>query len=143
MTIKEALDLQSDPEQMRIRAVEADGWKLAEGITYEGKPVWRREDEFAARDARHYPLTQVAQLPLYPTSFDALYTAEERLGIHNRANLEMRVFWINTLHKILEDQPDSPKNNQGRPLVSDIDKMTCRPELRCLAFIMTAEKFRP
>lgn len=137
MKLTEALELLKDPEALRIRAAELDGWRMIGHrdtpniVTGEPVPLWTSPQiKFVKR---------TPNLPNYPENPATLSEAERRLGLHDRANVSLRVKWVNFLHDILAAQPDCPVNKVGNPLVSDIDKLLAPVEIRCLAFVMAAE----
>lgn len=143
MKLAEALELLKDPEALRIRAAELDGW---------GWSVWNpvigsngccyldREGVFNERDIEVPRCENFNDgCPDYLNEASNIAYAERRLGLHDRSNTRLRVQWVNYLHDILAAQPDCPVNKVGNPLVSDIDKLLAPMEVRCLAFVMAAE----
>ena len=76
---------------------------------------------------------QYAHLP----EWNDVFYEEEQLGIHNPANVELRVRWINNLRQAVEQF--APKNKSGSPLVSDVDLLTCSLRRRAEALVMTLQ----
>ena len=58
-------------------------------------------------------------LPDYCHDLNAIWDVKEKLGLHNRDNVELRVQWVNTLRMVVGR--DLPKNKAGRSVVSDVD----------------------
>ena len=57
--------------------------------------------------------------------------AEQRVGLLDRNNLQLRVKWVNALRAIVGSS--MPKNKSGCPLVSDIDLILASDEDRFAA----------
>lgn len=156
MTTKEAHALTTTAEgleKLRILAAEADGqqlvyyrfWHRGHG----GYEWWDklRDEEDAKMTHEHFGLKdkpletyqETTFLPRYPTDANALHAAEQRLGLHDRANVALRVKWVSALHDLMALQPDCPVNNVGSPVVPDIDKLLAPITIRCAAFVLAAE----
>lgn len=60
------------------------------------------------------------EVPNYPTSLDAIFAAEERLGLHDEANRKLRAFWYVNASKYFD------------PVWAD-------PAQRTVIFILTAQ----
>lgn len=134
MKLKDILPILDDPEALRIAAAEADGWVR---IPWEDLTTVRE----ALETKTYCPSTKARYcgwLPYYHQDVNSVIKAEERLGLHDRTNLALRVRWVNFLHELIETLPDTPKNKCGSPVVSDIDKLLAPPKIRCAAFILTA-----
>jgi hypothetical protein len=52
-------------------------------------------------------------------NWEKLIEAEKVLGLHDRANLALRVKWADEIRKAVA--PRCPKNRLGTPLISDVD----------------------
>lgn len=148
MKLTEALELLKDPEALRIRAAELDGFVNFEKVSRPSFFMPRHLDWITPCSG--YDLIGIVRvtggwmkraIPAYESKSGSaeLAEAERRLGLHDRSNTRLRVQWVNYLHDILAAQPDCPVNKVGNPLVSDIDKLLAPVEVRCLAFVMAAE----
>jgi hypothetical protein len=139
MKIAEALELLKDPEALRIRAAELDGWER-DGATINGNQMYRRGKARVSLKVCPADINEGAWwMPHYAKDANSLFLAEHRLGLHDRSNTRLRVQWVNYLHDLLGAQPDCPVNKVGTPVVSDIDKLLAPVAVRCLAFVMAAE----
>lgn len=143
MKLTEALELLKDPEALRIRVAEADGWKWSIWnpiIGSNGCCYLDREGVFNERDIEVPRCENFNDgCPDYLTEASDIAEAERRLGLYDRSNTRLRVQWVNYLHDILGAQPGCPVNKVGTPVVSDIDKLLAPVEIRCAAFCMAAE----
>lgn len=135
MKLKDALELMKEPEKLRIRAAELDGWVLTERLVNPEYNAATHCDQFDAG----YKYGNLLQIPNYPYDPASLHEAEKRLGLHDRSNTALRVKWVNCLHDLVGAQPECPVNKSGSPLVSDIDVLLCSTLIRCAAYVMTAE----
>ena len=79
--------------------------------------------------------TKTVELPAKVASFDELRRKEERLGLSDRNALDLRIYWVNVLRKIVGRR--IPKNKSGMPLVSDIDLLFATAEERQETFEKT------
>lgn len=77
--------------------------------------------------------TDLQGIPLAPftTSLDAIFAAEERLGLHDPENYEMRVFWYHQADRLSSLQSGMQLESHDVAFESKID--------RCIAFILTAQ----
>lgn len=140
MTTKEAHALTTTAEgleKLRILAAEADGWKeikrCSRNLNINEKGICLRGTRDSGSE-RTYEF-----IPLYSEDANALHAAEQRLGLHDRANVALRVKWVGALHDLMALQPDCPVNNVGSPVVPDIDKLLAPITIRCAAFVLAAE----
>jgi len=140
MKLQEALDLLQDPEKLRIRAAELDGWTW--------RPMFGNPEDFSQEQKALATMCWVppgadpwqrTEIPSYPTDANALHEAEKRLGLHDRSDKSLRVKWVNCLHDLMGKQPGCPVNKSGSPVVSDIDCLLALTPVRCAAYVMAAE----
>lgn len=61
-------------------------------------------------------------------TLDEIFQEEKRIGLHDRSNLDLRVFWADKLRDIISIR--APKNKIGSPIVSDIDVFCAEPQER-------------
>lgn len=146
MKLQEALDLLQDPEKLRIRAAELDGWELPAYGSLDGLPPDSVKDNYPSyksKSSYYFRSTGAtkATFPIsnYPTDANALHEAEKRLGLHDRSNTALRGKWANCLHDLMGKQPGCSVNKSGSPVVSDIDCLLAPTPVRCVAFVMVAE----
>lgn len=66
-------------------------------------------------------------------TIDEIFKSEKEIGLHDRSNLDLRVFWANKLRDIISIR--APKNKVGSPIVSDIDVLCAEPKEREEALI--------
>lgn len=142
-TPESLLALTKSPEglgQLRIIAAKLDGWYHVQSKDLKFPSVypegaWRHPD-------RGTWLFQMdckvdGGIPRYPTSLDAIFAAEERLGLHDRDNKDMRKKWHNLLHYVVELTLIG--NVYTTPGVEVADIAFLPPPLRLIPFILTAQ----
>jgi len=130
-TTESLLALTKSPEgleQLRIIAAKFDKWWQAGQVS---------SDELG----HHYPwfrdgdpvegVSDASFLPNYPTSLDAIFAAEERLGLHDLANTELRRQWEQYAALIVFSK-------NGLQFKS-VDLAFLPPPLRLIPFILTAQ----
>lgn len=144
MTPKQILDLLTTPEgreELRILAAEADGWRNIMRQPYGGNYIRVGKRNDIPSYAENFPLGAGwgALIPDIFTENSSLIEAERRLGLHDRANVSLRVRYTQYLHELVALQPDTPVNNAGTPVVSDLDKYFAPTELKCCAYVLTAQ----
>lgn len=71
-------------------------------------------------------------------SLDEIFSAEKEIGLHDRSNLDLRVFWSNKLREIISVR--APRNKIGSPIISDIDVLCAEPKEREDALIAVINK---
>lgn len=76
----------------------------------------------------------------YLNDFNACFDAEKRVGLHDKANLELRIDWVNALREIVGRR--MPTNKLGKPVTSDIDLLMAETSERIEA-LLVAKKLWP
>jgi hypothetical protein len=122
-----------NPEAQRKVLAEACGWKTE---TYRNLPIGVPPGQID--DGGH---ECVAPLPDYLSDRNALFSALRHHGIHDPANLDIRVKYINTLREIVGRR--MPKNKSGSPLTSDVDLLMAENEEIAEALLKILKKWKP
>ena len=78
-------------------------------------------------------------IPNYLSDFNAIYSLEAHLGLHDINNIEIRVRFINFLHAIVSRR--CPVNKSGMPMVSDVTKFFATAEERAECILKTFKKW--
>lgn len=73
-------------------------------------------------------------LPHYSTSLDAIFAAEERLGLHDFNNGHLRCYWLNRLSDALISSTDLPDRIDVTAAC-----LSASPVVRTGAFILAAQ----
>ncbi len=134
------------PEAQRISIAESCGW---EWRRYEGGAGSLHFGWFSPHDdkvhahsyKREGKQDNVECLPNYLSDRNALFSALRHHGIHDPANLDIRVKYINTLREIVGRR--MPKNKSGSPLTSDVDLLMAENEEIREALLRTIKKWKP
>lgn len=117
------------PEAQRISIAESCGWRN----------LWETEVRDWRGDAPSGDGDQY--IPNYLSDRNALFSALRHHGIHDPANLDIRVRYINTLREIVGRR--MPKNKSGSPLTSDVDLFMAENEEIAEALLRTIKKWKP
>ena len=80
-------------------------------------------------------------LPDYLSDRNALFSALRHHGIHDPANLDIRVKYSNTLREIVGRR--MPRNKSGSPLTSDVDLLMAENEEIAEALLRVLKKWKP
>lgn len=122
-------------EQLRIIAAEFDGFKWSawnpvmggNGCCYLDREGIFTEEEIELPRCENFD----DDIPNYPTSLDAIFAAEERLGLHDRNNHELLGSWYAFTKALMIAIYGSVYHQ------SDITFLP--PRLRLIPFILTAQ----
>lgn len=83
-------------------------------------------------ESEHFPnALSFEDLPDYPTSLDAIFAAEERLGLHDVNNTKLRCVWGLYAEEFYQLTTKMFIENTGYAFIS--------PAIRTAAFILTAQ----
>lgn len=132
------------PEAQRIAIAEACGWRFENYGTREFPNLYWRvfnpdgkliEKDFTGADFR------AVYVPDYLNDRNAMLSALRHHGIHDPANLDIRVKYSNTLREIVGRR--MPKNKSGSPLTSDVDLLMAENEEIVEALLRTIKKWKP
>lgn len=122
-TLLPLLESNEGLERLRILAAEADGWILHYSAEWDSAhDEWSKDGEFK------YP----NMLPNYTTSLDAIFAAEERLGLHDRDNKRNR--WLSFVEKMQRLQGVTDSYRAMVPFLTAAQ--------RCIPFIITAQRIK-
>lgn len=139
-TPESLLALKESPEgleQLRIIAAQFDGWinvgwqprncfdKSTDIQLGNDKDWWRHPEEKEVCMER--------DLPLYPTSLDAIFAAEERLGLHDESNMELRAIWESFADAVILHCTQNAFKPESHELAF------LPPPLRLIPFILAAQ----
>lgn len=121
-TLLPLLDSPEGLEKLRILAAEADGVPLHYKLEgQESYNKWMMDGVcFFLKDFPHYP-----------TSLDAIFAAEERLGLHDPKNRRLRNYWENMFFDLLREIQERTAD------FTDI--YFASPAIRTAVFIPTAQ----
>lgn len=122
-------------EQLRIIAAELDGEDPSYQCEYHGTvPDDRVSDGMKCPWCRSYV---ERECPNYPTSLDTIFAAEERLGLHDRSNKNLRLKWFDLLQYTAE--LTLVGNVYTTPRIEVTDLVALPPCLRLIPLILTAQ----
>lgn len=125
-TPESLLALKESPEgleQLRIIAAEFDGWELHWKGDHGLESEWVKE----SNNVRSF--LYESDLPNYPTSLDAIFAAEERLGLHDKQRL--KIVWLSYAKATF--------GYLGRCFPTYEDFAFLPPPIRLIPFILTAQ----
>ena len=142
-TLLPLLDSPEGLEKLRILTAEADGWSRKANkwgqpviLTPKGNELWHYDDRgnsYGPATTWNCSITK-ARLPNYPTSLDAIFAAEERIGLHNKEIWDCQDTWFgyaeDVYHALDGDFPDPWEH------------AFMTPARRCIPYILTAQEIR-
>jgi hypothetical protein len=76
----------------------------------------------------------------YINDLNSIYSANKKIGLHDRDNLELRVKWVGHLRTVVSRR--CPLNKLGTPVVSDLDILEASSRELAEAFLMTVGKWK-
>lgn len=133
-TLLPLLDTPEGLERLRILTAEADGWT---DVAFRKHP----DSNKLCNDEPDYlwfgvnpEKTGIKKLADYTTSLDAIFAAEERLGLHNPNNGAVRQLWYGNARRLL-DCSNIEKSEE-------FELAFLSPAQRSIAFILTAQSIK-
>jgi len=120
---------ETDGEWNRIACYEHP--QFEQGIAEFARKLERRLAEYAEDKARLAEMVLDAKSERDQLKENTIRPKEEAAGLLDKANIALRVKWVNALRAIVGST--MPKNKSGVSLVSDIDLILASDEQRLMA----------
>lgn len=123
-------------EQLWVAAAIFDKWTKLEFLSYHKKRILVGSHPDSLDSDKNFPNSSrmdeewLAPVPPFPTSLDAIFAAEERLGLHDNKNEDLRSEWRFFMRKMFADL-------HRCNLSTEIALLP--PPIRLIPFILTAQ----